>query len=315
MSNLTLPEWYHAPEADLPGEVARPTRVAGRTPGRSVRRALAALAEAITRELTTPLGAHSWLAAIEPRAKTIGLLLLTVGATLLQRLEPLTGLLMVAVTLALGNGLPIRRLARVWLGVPLFGLAIMLPATLNIVTHGPAVLTLWRFGPGAQIGAWPLPETLTVTQSGLVVAGRLLLRSMSCVSLMFLLVATTEPATLIASLRRLGMPRAFGMVLTMTHRYLVLLLRAAEEIHLAKVSRTIAADSVRQEQRWVAAGVGILFRRTYRLAQEVYAAMVSRGYDGDPQGGPASGWRLRDGLWLAGVCGLFAALLTADRWA
>ena len=95
----------------------------------------------------------------------------------------------------------------------------------------------------------------------------------------------------------------------------MLLLRAAEEIHLAKVSRTVAAQSLRQEQRWVAAGVGVLFRRTYRLAQEVHLAMVSRGYDGDPQVGPAPAWRLRDGLWLAGACGLFVALLLLDRWA
>lgn len=279
-----------------------------------VRRALAGLAEAITRELAEPVAVNSWLGGLEPRAKVIGLLALTVGATLLHRLGPLAALLVLAVALALSTGIGPRRLARVWLGVPLFGLAIVLPATLNVVTPGSAALTLWHFAPGARLGPWALPETLTVTQSGLLVAGRLLLRSTACVSLMFVLVATTEPGALIAALRRLGMPRAFGMVLAMAHRYLVLVLRAAEEIHLAKVSRTLVAGSVSREQRWVAAGVGILFRRTYRMAQEVHAAMVSRGYDGEPRVGPARRWRLREAGWLCGACGLFALLLVMDRW-
>ena len=88
---------------------------------------------------------------------------------------------------------------------------------------------------------------------------------------------------LLNALRRLGMPRAFGMVLTMAHRYVALILRLAEEIHLAKISRTMCAGSVRSEQRWAAAGIGILFRRTHKLAGEVQNAMISRGYDGDLQ--------------------------------
>jgi cobalt/nickel transport system permease protein len=131
---------------------------------------------------------------------------------------------------------------------------------------------------------------------------------------MFILVATTEPGTLIASLRRLGMPRAFGMVLAMAQRYLVVILRAAEEIHLAKVSRTIQTASLSSEQHWVAAGAGILFRKTYRMAQDVYAAMISRGYDGDLQVGPAQGWRGREAGWLAAVGGVLVLLLLVDYW-
>ena len=120
-----------------------------------------------------------------------------------------------------------------------------------------------------------------MTGSGLIVAGRFLLRSLDCVTLAYLLVATTDPAALLGGLRRLGMPRVFGMVLTMAQRYVAVLLRAAEEIHLAKLSRTIAPARLRGEQRWVAAGIGILFRRTHKLAQEVHLAMISRGYDGE----------------------------------
>jgi cobalt/nickel transport system permease protein len=307
---LTLPEWFVA-DAEATAVSGEPARRARAGP---VRRAVTTLAAALARELAAPPAAGSWLGAVEPRAKTIGLLGLTVGATLLHGLDVLTVLLAVTVALALSCGLGPRHLGRAWLGVPLFSLAIILPATLNVVTGGTPLLTLWRFAPGAHLGPWALPAGLTVTREGLVVAARFLLRSTDCVTLVLLLVATTGPGELVAALRRLGMPRAFGMVLAMAQRYLVVLLRAAEGIHLAKVSRTLEAGSLTREQRWVGAGAGILFRRTFRLACEVHAAMVSRGYDGDLQVGPAGRWRARDMAALAGAACLLAVLLVADRW-
>jgi cobalt/nickel transport system permease protein len=103
------------------------------------------------------------------------------------------------------------------------------------------------------------------------------------------------------------------MVLTMSHRYLTVLLRAAEEIHLAKLSRTITAGPLRHEQRWVGAGIGMLFRRTHRLAQEVHEAMLSRGYDGDLQIRPGPGLQRADWIWMGAVALLIAALTVAER--
>ena len=235
------------------------------------------------------------------------------GASLLSDVLPLAVLAAAAVVLALTGGIGLGRLARVWLGVPLFTLAIMLPAITNLVTHGSPVAVLYHIGPGARLGPWSLPETIAITSTGLVVAGRVLLRSFGCVTLALVLMATTDHSALLNGLRRLGMPRAFGMVLTMTHRYLGLLLRAAEEIHLAKLSRTIADESLRNEHRWMAAGIGSLFCRTYRLAQDVHYAMLSRGYDGDVRVQNTSRLRFSDGFWLACALAVTAALILSDR--
>lgn len=307
MSVPTLPDWYSnsVPDVTLAGSRSRRASL-------PVRRALARLAEVIARELSTPADG-SWLARIEPRAKIAGALALVVSATLLQKPWPLVTLFALALALTISGRLALSRLVRVWLGVPLFSLAIILPATLNIVTHGPAVLTLWHFAPGSEFGPWALPEALTITQTGLVVAGRFMLRSLTCVTLVLVLVATTDASVLLNALRRLGMPRVFGMVLTMSHRYLTVLLRAAEEIHLAKLSRTITAGTLRHEQRWVAASMGILFRRTHQLAQEVHEAMLSRGYDGDLQVKARPGLQLLDWIWLSAVALVIAWLALAER--
>lgn len=272
----------------------------------TVRRALASLGEALAREMAGECATESRLSRIEPRAKIAGFVILIVAATLLHRLIPLAALFVVATSAVLISGITLRRLTRMWLGVPLFSLAIALPAALNVVTPGAPAVSLFD-----RIGPWTLP--VSITWNGLIVAARLLLRSTTCITLAFLLVATTDRAALLNGLRRLGMPRAFGMVLSMMQRYLSVLLRAAEEIHLAKLSRTIAERSLRQEQRWVAAGIGSLFRRTYRLAQETHSAMVARGFDGETRIAPGPGLRPADAIWVTGIVLTVGAFLILDR--
>jgi len=303
----TLPEWYSRP---IPAHLMPESR-AGRRVTLAVRRAMVAFSKVLARELISH-PPESWLSGIEPRTKIVGVLILVITATLLQELWPLLALLALALTFAVIAKLAVKRIVHIWLGIPLFSLAIVAPATLNLVTNGPAVLILCHFAPGSTLGPWALPEALVITQTGLVVAGRIVLRSLACVTLMLVLVTTTEPSSLLRALRNLGMPRAFGMVLTMSHRYLAVLLRAAEELHLAKLSRSIMAGSLRREQRWVATGVGMLFRRTHRLAQEVNLAMLSRGYDGDLQVNTRDGLRTTDWAWLGAVSLLSAAFVAAE---
>jgi len=221
------------------------------------------------------------LQRIDARAKVIIMLALIVIATLVRSVAALAALYAACVVLAALSKLPIGRLARVWLAVPLFSAAIVLPATLSIVTPGSPVFVVHRTNPA-----------LVVTDSGLIVAGRFVLRAAVCVSLALLLTATTRSDRLFRTLRLLGVPRVFVMLLSMMERYLWVLARAAQEIHLAKVSRSIAPGRLRDEQAWVAAGMGSLFRRTRALGHEVYLAMISRGYTGElspPYQGGAGG--------------------------
>lgn len=226
------------------------------------------LADMLSNEQTA--SAPGLLQRIDPRLKVIGVIALVVLATLLRSIEALALFCAAGIVLAAMSGIPAAKLARVWLIAPLFSAAILVPAALNVVTPGYPVLVLHASGP-----------MLAVTDAGLVVAGRMILRVAVCVSLVLLLTATTRPEQLFKALRALGVPVVFVMLLGMMERYLWVLARAAEEIHLAKVSRSITRGSVREEQAWVAAGMGSLFRRTRKLGHEVYLAMISRGYTGE----------------------------------
>lgn len=308
MTDPTLPEWYATTDSERDA-VPHST---GRRRAISVRRALAHIGEALALELASPVCGKSWLARVEARMKVVGALLLIFACTFVHSLGALAAMLGVILVLALSIRMPLRSLARVWLGVPLFSLAIVLPAVTNLVTPGKGIFTLLSLGHTVRIWQWTLPASITITDAGIVVAARFLLRSIDCVTLSYVLIATTDHAALLNALRRLGMPRMFGMVLTMAHRYLAVLLRAAEEIHLAKISRTISAGSAPSEQRWAAAGIGILFRRSHRLACEVHNAMASRGYNGDLRVRFRPGIYGRDVACLAGAVALGGLLIAMD---
>jgi cobalt/nickel transport system permease protein len=85
--------------------------------------------------------------------------------------------------------------------------------------------------------------------------------------------------------------------------------RAAEEIHLAKISRSLALTDTRREQAWVAAGMGALFRRTQSMGDAVYLAMLSRGYTGEIHTLDDPRWKIHDWAFLMIAMGFAAVML------
>ncbi len=308
MKMISLPEWYYNSDNAITVETGQAKRNL-----QWARKSLASIGEVLAGELSGVNRADSWLSNIEPRSKILGLLALVVFATTMHNILSISILFSLALSLAISSGLTIKRLGRWWLGVPLFNGLIILPAVLNIVTPGTPALVLWSFEGNVKLGLWHLPSVLTITYSGLFVASRFFIRSVTCITLIAVLTNSTDSSTLINAMRRLGMPKVFGMTLVMMQRYMSLILLTAEKIHLAKLSRTISSRSLRNEQRWAAAGIGMLFRRTCRLAEEVRQAMVSRGYDGDLQVRYVISLRSPDFFWIAGVFMALLGLLLIDH--
>lgn len=250
-----------------------------------------------------------WLGRLDARAKVLGFVALLVAATLLRGFATLALVVCVAWILALVGGVSARRMALAFLAVPAFTLAVAAPAAFNLVTEGAPLWVLCRLG-GGSWGPWHLPEFLTITDRGVYVAVRFTLRSMACVSLGTVLAASGRPQDLLRGLRGLGVPAAFVTVAGMMTRYLSLLLQSAEQIHLAKLSRSIGGIGVRREQAWAAAGMGEIYRRSRRLADEVTEAMVSRGYAGEIHSLAAPGWSGQSILFVT-ACATLAGVLVA----
>ncbi len=255
---------------------------------------------------------RTWLRRLDARAKIVGLLGFIVAATLSRSLPALGVCVLTAWVLAGAGGVDWRRFALAVLSVPAFTLAIAAPATLNVVTGGRDILVLWHMGLG-HWGPWSWPEVLAVTDRGLFVAGRFVLRSLACVSLGAILAASTRPTDLFRGLRGLGVPAVFVTVLDMMVRYLGLLLRGAEEIHLAKLSRSIGHVPVRREQAWAAAGMAELYRKCRRLSGEVADAMVSRGFSGEVRSLSTGRWGWPETVFVL-ACAAGATTALALGW-
>jgi cobalt/nickel transport system permease protein len=173
---------------------------------------------------------------------------------------------------------------RVWLFIPIFSGMIVFPAMFNIVTPGEPLITFVHFDSPVHFWVFQFTE-ISITKQGALGALLFISRVATSVSLIVLLTLTTRWADVMKSLRTLGMPQIFVLVLSMTYQYIFLLVRIVQEMYLAKKSRTIKTNMTRQgikkEQNWVASRIGTVLMKSYKMSEEIHSAMVSRGFHGE----------------------------------
>jgi len=93
------------------------------------------------------------------------------------------------------------------------------------------------------------------------------------------MVVTTPWADVLKSLRALRTPQVFVLVLSMTYRYIFLFLHTANGMLLAARARG-GPDERRRAARWITGTMGNLMSRAFKMSNDVYAAMLARGFTG-----------------------------------
>jgi cobalt ECF transporter T component CbiQ len=245
------------------------------------------------------------LQRLDARVKVVTLLGLLLVAAFVRTVPVLAAMYVGAVALAVVSGLSARFfVARVWLFVPIFTGIVVLPATLNLITPGHVVVPL---------GTW-FGSSVGLTAEGLESAGLMVLRVAVSISLVVLLTVTTSWPRLLAALRSLFVPATIVLVLAMAYRYLFHLLTSVTDMYTARRARTVGTDAdLRSHRRFVAASAGALFGKSHALSEEVYLAMVARGYRGDTRLLHAPRLRVADVLWCVACVGAVVLVLGADR--
>jgi cobalt/nickel transport system permease protein len=135
-----------------------------------------------------------------------------------------------------------------------------------------------------------------VHSDGLRAAAIFVLRVGASVSLAILLILTTRWADILKSLRVLRVPTVFVIVLSMTYRYVFLLLHTANGMFLARKSRMVARTSGKEERWWIVSAIGVLMHRSFRMSEDVYQAMLARGFQNEIR--TLTDYRLRPADWL-----------------
>jgi cobalt ECF transporter T component CbiQ len=248
---------------------------------------------------------HGLLQRLDPRAKVIGLFALVLTGAFLRTIPALLALYALTLVLAALSRLSVGFFVkRVWLFVPIFTGIVLIPATLSVVTEGHVVLTLWHWH--------GRPEGFT--SQGLTSAALVVSRVAASISLVVLLTLTTPWTRLLASLRTLGVPRIFILVIGMAYRYLFLLLGAVTDMYQARASRTIGAEKHDKSARaFVSASAGALLGRTMAMSEEVHQAMTARGYRGNARVLAQPKPAVTDLLFLVAVAAVAACLLIGER--
>jgi len=145
---------------------------------------------------------------------------------------------------------------------------ILLVAFVPFVTEG---RTLWS----AEV----LGLTVRATDRGLVTAGTVAVRATISIVAIITLTSITPFPDLLGSLRKLKVPAVFVLLASFAYRYLFLLVEEAQRMKRARDSRSFGGGFF-WHTRVLGKMVGNLFVRSYARAERVYAAMLSRGYDG-----------------------------------
>lgn len=152
-----------------------------------------------------------------------------------------------------------------------------------------AALTLAVARPGEPIVQFAIgSQTITATDAGIVSAATVMAKSWLSVQAMMALIATTHFSELLIALAALRLPPVLIMILGMAYRYLFILQEEALRMLRARDSRSASLPNRRAGRSllWRATitgrMVGTLFIRAYDRSEQIYAAMLARGYDGQP---------------------------------
>lgn len=312
VKDAAIPDWMTA--AGAGGCRCLPTNNLRRES--AVRKTLSAMSSAVREAVYSEgiAGRPGLLQETDPRIKTVGLLGLLIATAFLRSWFIILGIYILTVIMAAASQISVRFfIRRVWLFIPIFAGIIALPSIFNMVRPGDPLWTIWDFGSEVTIGPWSLGSTLAITYQGLKGALVLVLRVAASVSLAVLLALTTRWADLLKALRIFRVPRIFIMILSMAYRYIFLILGLADDMFTARTSRLAGPSSPRDDRRFIAASAATLLGKSHALSEDVYAAMVSRGYTGEPRVLHQFKAGTGDWMWLASVLLLALAALGGDR--
>jgi cobalt/nickel transport system permease protein len=127
--------------------------------------------------------------------------------------------------------------------------------------------------------------SISVTVEGVIAFTSVLAKAWLSVLAVTLLVTTTTFPGLVAGIRALRVPELLVSVISFMYRYIYVIADEALRLHRAREARSAAPYKRRRGKlAWrakVLGGmIGSLFLRSYERSERIYAAMLSRGFDG-----------------------------------
>lgn len=205
---------------------------------------------------------------IDARNKLLNILVFILLINITKSVNFLLIMLLYTIVLAFLSKIPFKKyIFRVCTISILFTGIILIPSIFNIVNNGNVFLHITR--------------NIYITKQGIENSIIIILRSFISLSLLYILLMTTKWPQILRSIRVLKVPKIFSITLEMSMRYIFLFLELAKNMFLARKSRNVGKTKSKENRKFIAASIGHLFVRSVELSNDIYDAMVSRGYTGN----------------------------------
>lgn len=217
------------------------------------------------------------LQCLDPRVKVIVLFGFMLFSAFASGIVPLLALALIALVYAKLSGLDMRDYSRrVWAYIPLIIFIFSIPGASSLFTKGAPLFYVLPPGTfGIQAG-------LYFTAPGIAMAFRLALRPGISLSFAFLLLLTTRWTRITGALAGMHMPLLIVSILNMAYRYIFIMAEMAGNMMEARFLRTVGKLDTSENRRFMSRSVAHMFIKSHFLSEEIYDAMVCRGFTGKP---------------------------------
>jgi len=216
---------------------------------------------------------------IDARVKVLFLLFFILIVSLKRDVLPETCILIFVFVVTLFSRLNLLKLyKRVLLLGFVFGFLVALPSAFNVITRGEIIFSIVRLPRSYTFWIYHLPADIGLTREGIHGVSMLTLRVINSLSLSFLVLYTTPFHEIIRALKVVKVPDSFLIIITLCYKYIFIFSKTVEDMHLAKKSRIVRESTPAEAREWIAGRKAFVFRKARLRCEEVFKAMVGRGF-------------------------------------
>jgi len=160
----------------------------------------------------------------------------------------------------------------------IFGFLIALPSAFNFVTRGEVILRVATLSRSYDFWIYHVPATIGITKEGVLGVGMLTMRVINSLSVSFLVLYTTPFPQMVKALKILKVPDTFLIIISLCYKYIFIFAKTIEDMYLAKRAKILKGDDNRKAREWTVGRLALIFRKTQLRCEEVFRAMLGRGF-------------------------------------
>ncbi len=216
---------------------------------------------------------------LDPRVKVIFLIFFVIIVSLKTDILPEAAITLFTFLLVVSSRINIAQFYRRIAGLTfIFGFLVVFPSACNVVTPGEMILPIIHLSHPYEFLIYHIPEEIGLTRQGLDCVIMLSLRMMNSLAISLLVIYTTPFHRIIKALQVFRVPQALLLVITLSYKYIFIFVKTVESMYLARKSRLVGMARDDEARIWVAGRIAHMFRKSMSRYEEVFRAMVARGY-------------------------------------